>query len=73
VKKGKHTAYLRGPNANTWGCQNEWGDLDIVVMPAKLKLPKVCTNCVAAYQTPDTRRGCPPSARANRPLIQRDF
>jgi len=73
VKKGKHTAYLRGPNANTWGCQDQWGDLDIVVMPAKLKLPKACTNCVAAYQTPDSRRGCPPSARANSPLIQRDF
>jgi hypothetical protein len=73
VKKGKHTAYLRGPNANTWGCQNEWGDLDIVVMPAKLKLPKACTNCVTAYNTPDTRRGCPPAGRPWSQLITRDF
>merc|ERR1712166_1421880 len=27
--KGKHSVYLRGPNANTWGCQDQWGDLDI--------------------------------------------
>jgi len=32
--KGKHSVYLRGPNANTWGCQDQWGDLDIIVIPS---------------------------------------
>merc|ERR1712166_134697 len=33
IGAGKHTAYLRGGNANIWGCQDNWGDLDITIIP----------------------------------------
>merc|ERR1711865_459998 len=64
VNKGKHSAYLRSPQANIWGCQSDWGDLDIAVVPS--------STGIKAYQTPDKRRGCPPSAKANAPLIKKD-
>ena len=65
VNKGKHSVYMRSPQANTWGCQDQWGDLDTTVIPS--------STGVVAYQTPDKRRGCPPSAKANSPLISKTF
>jgi len=49
VNKGEHTFSLNSPNADLWGCQGTWGDLDIVVYP----------KTVQVYQTPDTQAGCP--------------
>jgi hypothetical protein len=65
VNKGKHSVYLRSPQANVWGCQDQWGDLDIAVIPS--------STGIKAYQVPDTRRGCPPKAGANKPLISKTF
>jgi hypothetical protein len=73
VGAGTHTAYLASPNANTWGCQDQWGDLDIVVMPAYIAAGGPCQNCVTTHQTPDSRRGCPPKAGSNARLIQKSF
>eukprot|EP01052_Picozoa_sp_SAG31_P036333 SAG31_NODE_4518_length_3166_cov_1.642253_1_plen_201_part_00 len=42
------------PQSNVWGCQNEWGDLDVLVVPATVP-------GVAAYQTAYERSGCPGS------------
>jgi len=63
VGKGKHTVDLYSPQANTWGCQDQWGNLDITVIPA--------STGVVAYQTPDKRSGCPSKAGANKALISR--
>merc|ERR1712216_125904 len=76
---GDHTASLQSPQANVWGCQDQWGDLDVVVLPASLcedteiTIPPPPPQCVIAYQTPDTRSGCPPAAAANSPLLSRTF
>jgi hypothetical protein len=63
VGKGKHTVDLYSPQANTWGCQDQWGNLDITVIPA--------STGVVAYQIPDKRSGCPSKAGANKALISR--
>ena len=44
-------------------CQDQWGNLDITVIPA--------STGVVAYQTPDKRSGCPSKAGANKALISR--
>ena len=61
-----HNVWLQSPQANVWGCQDQWGDLDVLVIPSTV-------SGVAAYQTPDERSGCPPGAGANTPLISRTF
>lgn len=34
LRHGKHSVWLQSPTPNVWGCQQEWGGLDIVVLPA---------------------------------------
>ena len=34
VDRGGHTVSLSSPQANVWGCQDQWGDLNILVLPA---------------------------------------
>jgi hypothetical protein len=63
--KGKHSIYLNSPQANTWGCQDQWGDLDITAIPT--------SSGIKAYQTNDGRSGCPPKAGANKALISKTF
>ena len=43
---GSHTAWLQSPTANAWGCDQHFGDLDVLLLPA--------LKGMAAYQTPDT-------------------
>ena len=66
VEAGDHDVWLQGVGANVWGCEGEWGDLDIVVMPSGIEGLEV-------HQTPDQRSGCPPSAAAGARLIEHAF
>ena len=66
VAGGEHTVHLQSPQANVWGCQDQWGDLDVLVLPATV-------TGVATYQTPDTRSGWRAAAAANSPLISNTF
>ena len=66
VEAGDHDVWLQGAGANVWGCEGEWGDLDIVVMPSGIEGLEV-------HQTPDQRSGCPPSAAAGARLIEHAF
>ena len=66
LKPGSHTFSMKGTVANAYGCGDEWGDLDILV------LPKASLG-VAGYNFPDTREGCPPTHQANTDLILGKF
>merc|ERR1712139_274686 len=63
--KGTHTFSIRSNRANAFGCGTSWGDLDILVLPQKLSGQgsggKEATGAktVVAFQTPDSRSGCP--------------
>ena len=35
VDAGSHSVWLQSPTANAWGCASEWGDLDVLVLPAR--------------------------------------
>merc|ERR1712032_32426 len=71
--KGTHTFSIRSNKANAFGCGTAWGDIDILVLPQKLvgttakatKKPAPKTKTVVAYQTGDSRSGCPRAAKAN--------
>merc|ERR1719472_195703 len=75
--KGTHTFSIRSNKANAFGCGTAWGDIDILVLPQKLvgttakatKKPAPKTKTVVAYQTGDSRSGCPRAAKANTALI----
>ena len=51
VSAGTHKFSIQGNRANSLGCEGDWGDLDIIVVP-KLE-------GVAVYQTNDSNDGCP--------------
>ena len=64
IQPGTHKFSLQGTAANTWGCEGQWGDMDILV------LPKRDTQAVA-QQITDQRYGCPAFADANTDLIRK--
>ena len=63
TQRGPQWGRIFGWQDDTWGCQDQWGNLDITVIPA--------STGVVAYQTPDKRSGCPSKAGANKALISR--
>ena len=63
---GPHTIWLQSPQENTWGCEADHGDLDILAI-ANMGLG------AAAYHVLDTRPGCPAKSDRSQPLIDRRF
>ena len=61
VPAGTHKFSVQGKTPDVWGCDSQWGDLDIIVLP---KLAGML-----AYQVRDKRSGCPPTAQADTDLI----
>merc|ERR1712196_253138 len=70
-----HTFSIQANRANAFGCGTSWGDIDILVLPEKLTTTLAPTKkpvkTVVAYQTGDSRSGCPRAQGANTPLITR--
>merc|ERR1712032_1455578 len=71
--KGTHTFSIRSNRANAFGCGTAWGDIDILVLPQTMagegQPVSTKSKTVVAYQTPDSRSGCPRSQGANSALI----
>merc|ERR1712032_542186 len=71
--KGTHTFSIRSNRANAFGCGTSWGDIDILVLPQTMagegQPVSTKSKTVVAYQTPDSRSGCPRSQGANSALI----
>merc|ERR1712032_960653 len=71
--KGTHTFSIWSNRANAFGCGTAWGDIDILVLPQTMagegQPVSTKSKTVVAYQTPDSRSGCPRSQGANSALI----
>lgn len=67
ARKGKHKAWLAsvGSTKDVWGCGKERGALDVVELPV--------ASGAQVYKSADARAGCPPKAKAQARLLQRQF
>ena len=57
VARGTHSVWLSSPTANAWGCSSDFGDLDIVSLPAA---------GVGQAPTPSSEQPAPPSTTRTR-------
>ena len=66
VGAGKHRVHLQSPQANIWGCQDRWGDLDLLVLAQG---PGIAVH--QAEDSASNRQKCPPKAAANTVLLKK--